>query len=249
MKQGDPRSSILFNMVMDELLEETNEKQPGGTISPNIRVAAMAFADDLVLLEDSEVDMSLSISRTAEFLRARGTDINTRKSVTVSATVIQGKSVPRTRPVFRYGREYLPIVGVISTFRYLGHNISGQGIAKSSIHNLSEWLQRLGRAPLKPSQKMKILRTHLTPKLHHGFQVPSVSSAIHRAADRLIKHHVKSWLHLSTHTGDQRLGYSMPPIHDSLDSVPPPTATSSVWGPSGRGCPRNSVGKEADQED
>ncbi|KAK9747501.1 Reverse transcriptase (RNA-dependent DNA polymerase) [Popillia japonica] len=136
-------------MVMDELLEEISNHQPGGTINnPDIRVATMAFADDVFLLEDRE-DMALSIARTADFLRARGMEINIKKYVTVSAAVVSGRSLPRTRPVFRYGREYLSIVGVINTFRYLGHTISGQGIVKPSIHHLSDWLSRLGKAPLK----------------------------------------------------------------------------------------------------
>ncbi|KAK9701474.1 hypothetical protein QE152_g30536 [Popillia japonica] len=185
-----------------EYLDEINSHQPGGTISPDTRVAAMAFADDIVLLEDRKVDMALSIARSAEFLRARGMDINVKKSVTVSAAVISGRSLPRTRTIFRYGRDYLPIVGVISMFRYLGHTISGQGIVKPSIHHLADWLSRLGKAPLKPSQKLEILRTYLIPKLHHGLQVPSVTSGKLRAADRLIKQHVKSWF-LSNHTGDQ----------------------------------------------
>ncbi|KAK9747005.1 Reverse transcriptase (RNA-dependent DNA polymerase) [Popillia japonica] len=237
VKQGDPLSPLLFNMVMDELLDEINNHQPGGTISPDTRVAAMAFADDIVLLEDREVDMALSITRTADFLRARGMDINVKKSVTVSAAVISGRSFPRTRPIFRYGREHLPIVGVISMFRYLGHTISGQGIVKPSIHHLADWLSRLGKAPLKHRQKLEILRTHLVPKLHHGLQVPSVTSGKLRATDRLIKHHVKSWLHLSNHTDDQFIHAK---VRDGGLGIP-----CLLWESRRFGCTPNSVREKA----
>ncbi|KAK9747039.1 Reverse transcriptase (RNA-dependent DNA polymerase) [Popillia japonica] len=50
VKQGDPLSPALFNAVLDGLITELNEKQPRGTLSSSCKIAALAFADDLLLL-------------------------------------------------------------------------------------------------------------------------------------------------------------------------------------------------------
>jgi len=52
VKQGDLLSPFLFNLVVDELLNELNSGRDGGTL-PGSRVSFVAFADDLVVLDDS----------------------------------------------------------------------------------------------------------------------------------------------------------------------------------------------------
>lgn len=63
VKQGDPISPILFNIVMDEFIETSNARGHGGTIYGNTKVATLAFADDVVLLEDSPEQMMVSLDR------------------------------------------------------------------------------------------------------------------------------------------------------------------------------------------
>ena len=49
VKQGDPLSPLLFNMVMDELITEVNSLNIGIEVG-DAKVSILAFADDLVLL-------------------------------------------------------------------------------------------------------------------------------------------------------------------------------------------------------
>lgn len=53
VKQGDPLSPVLFNIVPDELICQLNDEQPGATMSPACKIACLAFADDILLLEDT----------------------------------------------------------------------------------------------------------------------------------------------------------------------------------------------------
>lgn len=67
VKQGDPLSPLLFNILIDELLTKLHTLPVGGTIGPNIRCPAMAFADDLVLLEDDEAQFPINLGLVNDF--------------------------------------------------------------------------------------------------------------------------------------------------------------------------------------
>lgn len=205
VKQGDPLSPLLFNLVLDELLHQLNDGTHGGTIGPNTTCAAMAFADDLVLFEDKNVQMPVSLNMVEEFLRNRGMRLNAGKCAAIAAATILGKSVPRTRPVFRVSGGAIPAVADLSPLKYLGHHFTALGVAKPNIFRLVGWLSNLKRSPLKPDQKLEIMKTYLVPKLYHSLQNPAVTAGILRTCDRLLRKTTKDILHLHTHTGNQLL--------------------------------------------
>ncbi|GLV40877.1 hypothetical protein CBL_08451 [Carabus blaptoides fortunei] len=84
--------SLDVRKAFDTLIMDRNTNSPGGTITPGLHVAAIGFADDLVLLEDKDTTMALSLARCSGFLDARGMSINPAKSVSVSAAAIKGIS-------------------------------------------------------------------------------------------------------------------------------------------------------------
>ena len=53
VKQGDPLSPVLFNIVMDQLLESLNESNLG-VILDGMKLPALAYADDLALMATSD---------------------------------------------------------------------------------------------------------------------------------------------------------------------------------------------------
>ncbi|GJQ82287.1 hypothetical protein Trydic_g18627 [Trypoxylus dichotomus] len=95
VKQGDPLSPFLFNAVLNELIGILNERQPGGTLTPECRVSTMAFADDILLLEDRDLDIPISLRTTMGFLSASGMDLNPSKCSSISASVVSRKSVSK----------------------------------------------------------------------------------------------------------------------------------------------------------
>lgn len=73
VKQGDPLSPILFNLVIDELVDNLHRGEFRGTIgSEEFNCPVLAFADDLVLLCDMEDEAQLQINIAESFLKARG---------------------------------------------------------------------------------------------------------------------------------------------------------------------------------
>ncbi|KAH0809334.1 hypothetical protein GEV33_013457 [Tenebrio molitor] len=149
--KGDPLSPILFNICMDELLERVNEKYHCGSLPNDERNTIMAFADDLIITADRDV-------------------------------------------------ELIPNVYAFNAFRYLGHEFGHKGIEKPSILNLAAWLQNIKKAPLKPDQKLTLLKQFVIPRLLYGLQNPNVTTRTLRDGDRLIRKAVKGLYHLNAHT-------------------------------------------------
>ncbi|CAH2016998.1 unnamed protein product [Acanthoscelides obtectus] len=205
VKQGDPLSPLLFNMVIDELLSRLNDGNRGGTILPGVKVSAMAFADDIILLEDEEVNLPLTLSEVVEFAGARGMVLNPGKCSAMVVGSVKGSLVPRKEYGLKIDGRRVAMVTEVNSFRYLGHDASVGGILRPSLTNLPSWLSNLKRSPLKPDQKLIIIKNYIIPKLFYGLQTPKVTGASLRSVDRLIKGSVKAVLHLSVHTPDAAL--------------------------------------------
>ncbi|KAK9701481.1 Reverse transcriptase (RNA-dependent DNA polymerase) [Popillia japonica] len=169
VKQGDPLSPVLFNMVMDELI---------------------SFADDIVLLEDRDIDMPLALDITNAFCAARGMTLNPTKSVAI---------LPR------FWRAGLCIGPGLCSSLPAAISLLYKTSAPSSGGYLALWLKHLESSPLKPDQKFVIMKAHLLPRLHYGFQSPSTTGSILTESGRLVRRSVKRILHLSQHTGNQFL--------------------------------------------
>jgi hypothetical protein len=104
VRQGDPLSPLLFNMEMDELLESLNSNFSGGSLPNGAKCAAMAFADNIIILSDHEVEVPLMLGTVEEFLRERRMSVNPAKCRTIVTGVVAGRTVPRTkRSTYRDG--------------------------------------------------------------------------------------------------------------------------------------------------
>ena len=82
VKQGDPLSPMLFNLVIDQLLK----RLPTHITSDidGVKVNAMAFADDMTLLASTGPEFQELINVTSRFLRACGMKLNPAKCLTCS---------------------------------------------------------------------------------------------------------------------------------------------------------------------
>lgn len=93
---------------VDELLVRLNaNSNRGGTVVVDTKVRALAFADDIVVLEDRDIDMVFAIGEAVTFFAVQGMEVNPKKCVAISAGVVKGKSIPRTRLVFQIAGKYI----------------------------------------------------------------------------------------------------------------------------------------------
>lgn len=85
VRQGDPLSPLMFNLVMDDLLRLLERENIGHpTNNSEMRLLGTAFADDLILLAPSKATLQHLVDISAPFLEQRGLIINAEKSFTMS---------------------------------------------------------------------------------------------------------------------------------------------------------------------
>ncbi|KAF2880860.1 hypothetical protein ILUMI_25315 [Ignelater luminosus] len=109
VKQGDPLSPILFNMVIDELICELEESHLGLPISNTESVACLGYADDLMLASDTFDKCQRLLRRAGEFFERRGLKLNPQKSVALAVRLVPGKKVLFASTIARFYVEGTPL--------------------------------------------------------------------------------------------------------------------------------------------
>lgn len=132
VKHGGRISPLLFILVIDELLDNLETKNRGGTIGSELKCPAVTFADDIVIQEDDEEVLPLTLIEVQSFFRFRGMDLNPAKSSSISSVVSKGKRIKRTRPSFKIAGHLIPAVGAFNLLKYLVLRFSATGALKPS---------------------------------------------------------------------------------------------------------------------
>lgn len=225
VRQGDPLSPFLFNTVIDEALCEVRNQFGGGDLPP-----VLAFADDVVLVSRHVHLMQKMIDTFIEVLKPTGLECNAKKCS--SLTLI---SDPRRKLVVVDPTTNLSVDGVgvralnaVDEFRYLGVMLSHAGTQKirTPPQLLQEGLGNIRDAPLKPEQRLRILREFLTPKLQHTLVMCEVSKAALKRMDVTIRDAVRSWLHLPK---DATKAFMHASVSDGGLGVPSFAASVPLW--------------------
>lgn len=196
VKQGDPMSPLLFNMVMDRLLRSLRPEI--GCYVGSTKNNAIAFADDLTLFASTPQGLQCLIDDTQRFLTSCGLSLNSAKCKTLS---IKGQPKQKTSVIERRsftttGRE-MPSLGRTDEFKYLGVTFTADGRCKQlPQQDLVPMLESLSKAPLKPQQRLHALRTVVLPKLYHRLTLGSVKIGSLNKVDLLIRRNVRKWLDL-----------------------------------------------------
>ena len=122
VKQGCPLSPLLFSLYINDLAPRLRDSQPtDSTFGARIfgsarRVTHLFYADDLVLLAESDRELQLMLDVLRAYSTEKGLTVNTSKSkaVVFNSYRLGGSNQD---PVFIYNGEQL---GVEPHFKYLG---------------------------------------------------------------------------------------------------------------------------------
>lgn len=197
VKQGDPLSPVLFNLIIDSLLRSL--PQHIGVDVDGFKINALAYADDLLLFATTRGGLQELMDSTVEFMGARGLAINATKSFVIALNADGKNKKIAVNPkidIYCDGRR-LPALKRSDTFRYLGVDFTPEGrTAYFPQEVVGGELQLLSAAPLKPQQRLWALRSVLLPRIFHRSILGRITIGSLNKVDKLVRHHVRHWLHL-----------------------------------------------------
>ena len=82
-------------------------------------------------------------------------------------------------------------------YKYLGVGSVCRTSKSTVLQTLTSGLLELGHAPLKPQQKVRLLTSHLLPKLSHRLQLgDGVNLKTLKKVDLHVRKALRTWLHL-----------------------------------------------------
>uniref|UniRef100_A0A2S2Q7J7 Retrovirus-related Pol polyprotein from type-1 retrotransposable element R2 n=1 Tax=Sipha flava TaxID=143950 RepID=A0A2S2Q7J7_9HEMI len=195
VRQGDPLSPLLFNLVIDLGLEALPEDV--GFQVGEARVNALAFADDVVLVAETPAGLQKAIDRFCARLEETGMGLNPAKCVTLSLVPSGRDRKVKTVDVrYSFGGSALPTLGVSDLWRYLGLEFVGGRLADSTGATYPSLLDHITSAPMKPQMRLAIARDFLLPKLVHGLVFGNVSAGRLKSLDYHSRRAVRQWLRL-----------------------------------------------------
>lgn len=131
------------------------------------KFTAMAFADDLVLLSDSWEGMYHNIKILEAFCNLTGLSTQGGKCHGFYIKPTRDSYTINNCPTWVINGSPLNMIDPGSSERYVSTWVDPwTGFADPRLsEKLMDWLHRIGRSPLKPLQKVDILRTCTIPRL------------------------------------------------------------------------------------
>lgn len=137
LKQGCVLSPLLFNMFIDDFVSKVKALELGIQLDDE-RVGIMLYADDIVLLAESEVDLQRLLDVLSSWCQLNNLHVNLEKSNVVH---FRSQSMQVTDIKFRYGTNEMSIV---TQYKYLGllltefldYNVMAKMVAQSASRAL-----------------------------------------------------------------------------------------------------------------
>lgn len=196
VKQGDPLSPILFNLVLDELVDLF--PQEIGVRLGNSRVNCLAFADDIVLCSESKTGMKELLLATETFFKERSMQINAKKcfSLCLSTTVKDRAPIVIKDPAFKIDNIFINSTNYDNFFKYLGIKFNPHGKMRPNVETFKTILDRLKKSPLKPYQKITLLRSNVIPKVLHELILGRITKGLLEQYDLLVRNFVRNLIGL-----------------------------------------------------
>lgn len=205
VKQGDPLSPFIFNCVIDDFL--TNVSNEYGVNVNGTKISTIAYADDIILLSEDIGEMQHLINGLIANFEKKGLCVNVEKCTALSSSRVPAKKklYIETNNIFRCKDKWIPQIKVEDMFRYLGKNFCYSGISKFNVTEIILSLNNLQKAPLKPQQKLTILKNFFLPKILYSLQYPGITKKTLNIVDHNIRRIAKHFLHIPTRTSSHFL--------------------------------------------
>lgn len=155
----------------------------------------MAFADDIIVAASTEMGLQQTLNGLVNYLQERGLTLNPRKCITLvlQPNAKTKKTKIMTDVTFRIAGEPIPSLDTWSAWRYLGVSFHTLGVRATPIlEELKDYLAKVAKAPLKPQQRLVVLRYYLIPRLYHRLVFEPISGKLLTKMDRAMFFHARN---------------------------------------------------------
>jgi len=165
VKQGDPMSPLLFNIATDPLMCKLNELP--GVQSPVGHMSALAYADDIALVNTSKTGMQTLLDEVELFTSRVGMRLNVNKSDGYWRNFVRKTVVLNNDFTWHVGGTPMPLIKPGKTTRYLGVRVDPTFRLRGPnlTTRLKMWCATISKAPLKPRQRLDLLCSVAIPRL------------------------------------------------------------------------------------
>lgn len=196
VRQGDPLSSPLFNMVLEPAIQKL-DPHIGFNITSEISINALLYADDTHLFASTTMGLQKNLDIYSSELKQVGLSLNPSKCAVLSLKPSGKQKKIKVLTVSQVTLDGQPLkqLGTIELWKYLGVQYMGARPLQGGGH-FEVYLNRISRAPLKPHQRVKLLKDYLIPRFVHGLVLGRLDITALRNMDVSIRRLVRRWLHL-----------------------------------------------------
>ena len=193
--QGDPLSVLVFNTVMNTLVDTITKQHSnlGYTLAASSqRSNLLQYADDTSLLSDDPSSCQTLLSTTEAWLSWSGMKANVPKCVCLAIQASTGKPYD---PRLRLDGKTIPFIGS-NTFSFLGAPVSVHGSDDKTRSNLlsklSMLLEKVDKTLLSARQKLLLFKLAICPRLTwdlsvNHFPVSWLESTLQPIATKFLK--------------------------------------------------------------
>ncbi|KAA3675029.1 uncharacterized protein DEA37_0002830 [Paragonimus westermani] len=177
--------------AMDEALGDTPFFPWSSPVGP---LDYLAFADDVILFAEDRTNLEGRLANLAIQLETMRLSINSTKSACVSVLPDGRKkrNIPDDRPL-TIAFSCISSLPPTDDCKFLGVPFDRKDkLPTTTAKDLDKMLRELQSAPLKPQQRIDILRFHLLPKLDHALILSDVHKITLRSMDLSVRSAVLS---------------------------------------------------------
>lgn len=173
LKQGCVLSPILFNIFINDLVDELKTLNVGIKIDEDL-ICVLLYADDVVLMAENESDLQVLLDVLSSWCSNNFLSINFEKSNIVH---FRNMSTPRTTNTFKIGNN---IVQIASHYQYLGllltefldYNEMAKAVSKSANRALSLLIVKTkANGGFQYSTFTKLFDTLVWPVISYGASI------------------------------------------------------------------------------
>ena len=191
VKQGCPFSPIAFNICINALLNRLEKNKVDGFHLNDKIICAQAYADDLVLISDTETGMNNLINIVDKFCDYTNMQIQPNKCRTFNYINHNDRRFSAITN-FKIKNNLIPFVNLSGGITYLGITTAllKSTRMKAANYKISKALEDIGNicsSPLKWNQMVDAIKRFILPSLDYAFANGTTSKTDRNLLNRRIR--------------------------------------------------------------